>query len=87
MVVFQYQLTTGLWFPLDPVVVGILKHLKIFIHQLRLALYMWVCKMTKVTPSPERFAYTHQVHKQPRTVTGISASSGEEVKRKGTSGA
>lgn len=54
---------------LGSIVVGILKHLKIFLHQLtpnafvRLALYMWVCKTTKVTPWPEWFAYTRRVHK------------------------
>lgn len=44
---------------------------------------MWVCKMTKVTPSPQGFAYAHRVHKQPRIVTGVSGSSSEEVKYEG----
>lgn len=60
VVVFQDQFSAGLRFPLDPVVVGILGHLKIFLHQLtpnafvRLALYMWICWTTKVNPSLER---------------------------------
>lgn len=89
VVVSQDQFGVGLRFPLDPIVIGILKHLKIFIHHLtlnafvRLAVYMWVCRMTKVNPTPEGFAYAHRVHMKPRTVTGVSRSSGEEVEYEG----
>lgn len=89
VVVFQDQFAAGLQFPLDPIVIGILKHLKIYIHQLtpnasvRLALYMWVCRTMKVNPLPKGFAYAHRVHKQPQTITGVSRSSREEVEYEG----
>lgn len=89
MVVFQDQFSVGLRFPLELVVVGILRYLKIFLHQLapnafvQLAFYMWICRTTKVNPSPEEFAYMHRVHKQPHSVTGVSRSSGEEIEYEG----
>lgn len=92
VVMFRDMFYAGLPFPLDPVVVGILKHLKISLHQLtqnafiRLSPYMWICKTMKVTSSPEGFAFVHRVHKQPRVITGTSCSSGVEVKREGQFG-
>lgn len=86
VVVFQDMFYARLWFPLDPVVVGILKHLKISLHQLTpnaFVRYMWVYKTTKVTLSPEGFSYVHRVHKQPRIIVGASRNSGEEVKTEG----
>jgi hypothetical protein len=35
---------------------------------LRLAVYMWICRTTKIKPSAEGLASAHQVHHQRRTV-------------------
>jgi hypothetical protein len=46
----------------------------IYLHQLtpnailRFAVYMWICRTTKIKPSAEGFASAHQVHHQRRTV-------------------
>lgn len=57
VVIFRDLLTAGLSFPLDLLVVGILRVWNLYLHQLtpnafvRMALYMWVCKTSRVTPS------------------------------------
>jgi hypothetical protein len=61
-------------FPLHPAVVDILRYFDIYFHQLtpnailRLSVYMWICRTTKIKPSAEGFASTHQVHHQRRTI-------------------
>jgi hypothetical protein len=35
---------------------------------LRLSVYMWICRTTKIKPSAEGFASAHQVHHQRRMV-------------------
>jgi hypothetical protein len=74
VVIFRDLLYAGLRFPLHPIVVAILRYFDIFLHQLtpnailRLSVYMWICRTTKIKPSPEGFASSHQVHHQRRTV-------------------
>jgi hypothetical protein len=74
VVIFRDLLFAGLWFPLYPVVVDILQYFDIYLHQLtpnailRLLVYMWICRTTKIKPSAEGFASVHQVHHQRRTV-------------------
>jgi hypothetical protein len=47
----------GLRFPLHPAVVDILRYFDIYLHQLtpnailRLSVYMWICRTTKIKPS------------------------------------
>jgi hypothetical protein len=71
-------LYAGLRFPLHPAVVDILRYFDIYLHQftpnaiLRLSVYMWICRTTKIKPSTEGsaegFALAHQVHHRRRTV-------------------
>jgi hypothetical protein len=67
-------LFAGLRFPLHPAVVDILRYFGVYFHQLtpnailRLLIYMWICRTTKIKPSAELFASAHQVHHQRRTV-------------------
>jgi hypothetical protein len=74
VVIFRDLLYAGLWFPLHPAVVDILRYFDIFLHQLtpnailRLSVYMWICRTTNIKPSAEGFASAHQVHHQRRTV-------------------
>jgi hypothetical protein len=74
VVIFQDLLFAGLRFPLHPAVVNILRYFDIYLHQLtpnailRLSVYMWICRTTKIKPSAEGFASAHQVHHQRRTV-------------------
>lgn len=80
VVISRDLLTTGIHFPLDPVVVSILRVWKMYLHQLtpntfvRLQLYMWVYKTSRVTPSAEGFAYAHRVHKQSSIMKVYSSS-------------
>jgi hypothetical protein len=74
VVIFRDLLYTGLQFPLHPTVVDILRYFDIYLHQLtpnailRLSVYMWICRTTKIKPSAEGFSLAHQVHHQWRTV-------------------
>jgi hypothetical protein len=74
VVIFRDLLYAGLRFPLHPAVVDILRYFDIYLHQLtpnailRLSVYMWICRTTKIKPSAEGFASAHQVHHQRRTV-------------------
>jgi hypothetical protein len=74
VVFFRDLLYAGLRFPLHPAVVDILRYFDIYLHQLtpnailRLSVYMWICRTTKIKPSAEGFASAHQVHHQRRTV-------------------
>jgi hypothetical protein len=74
LVIFRDLLFAGLWFPLHLAVVNILRYFDIYLHQLtpnailRLSVYMWICRTTKIKPSAEGFASAHQVHHQRRTV-------------------
>jgi hypothetical protein len=74
VVIFWDLLFVRLWFPLHPAVVDILRYFDIYLHQLtpnailRLSVYMWRCRTTKIKPSTEGFASVHQVHHQCRTV-------------------
>lgn len=58
VVVFRDMFDAVLRFPLDPVIADILDHFKIRLHQLtpnafvRLSLYMWVCKTTRIPVTP-----------------------------------
>jgi hypothetical protein len=72
VVIFRDLLFAGLRFPLHPVVVGILRYFDIYLHQLtpnailRLSVYTWICRTTKIKPSAEGVASAHQVHHQRR---------------------
>jgi hypothetical protein len=74
VVIFRDLMYAGLRFPLHPAVVDILRYFDIYLHQLtpnailRLSVYMWICRTTKIKPSAEGFASAHQVHHQRRTV-------------------
>jgi hypothetical protein len=74
VVIFRDLLYAGLRFPLHPAVVDILRYFVIYLHQLmsntilRLSVYMWICRTTKIKPFAEGFASAHQVHHQRRTV-------------------
>jgi hypothetical protein len=74
VVIFRDLLYVGLRFPLHPAVVDILRYFDIYLHQLtpiailRLSVYMWICRTTKIKPSAEGFASAHQVHHQRRAV-------------------
>jgi hypothetical protein len=74
VVISQDLLFAGLRFPLHLVIVDILRYVDIYLHQLtpnailRLSVYMWICRTTKIKPSAEGFASTHQLHHQRRTV-------------------
>jgi hypothetical protein len=74
VVIFRDLLYAGLRFPLHPAVVDILWYFDIYLHQLtpnailRLSVYMWICRTTKIKPSAEGLASAHQVHHQRRTV-------------------
>jgi hypothetical protein len=74
VVIFRDLLYAGLRFPLHPAVVDILRYFDIYLHQLtpnailRLSVYMWMCRTTKIKPSAEGFASAHQVHHQRRTI-------------------
>jgi hypothetical protein len=74
VVIFRDLLYAGLRFPLHPTVVDILLYFDIYLHQLtpnailRLSVYMWICRTTKIKPSAEGFTSAHQVHHQRRTV-------------------
>nr|CAB3489559.1 unnamed protein product [Digitaria exilis] len=87
-VVFRDMFDAGLRFPLDPVIVVILDHFKIRLHQLtpnafvRLSLYLWISKTTGIPASAKGFAFTHRVHKQPRSVA-LARKDGSEVRREG----
>jgi hypothetical protein len=66
VVIFCDLLYAGLRFPLHPAVVDILRYFDIYLHQLttnailRLSVYMWICRTTKIKPSAEGFASAHQ---------------------------
>jgi hypothetical protein len=85
VVIFLDLLFAGLRFPLHPVVVDILRYFDIYLHQLtpnvilRLSVYMWICRTTKIKPSAEGFASAHQVHHQCRTV--FEEERGQSVKK------
>jgi hypothetical protein len=70
VVIFRDLLYAGLRFPLHPAVVDILRYFDIYLHQLtpnailRLSVYMWICRTTKIKPSAEGYASAHQVHHQ-----------------------
>jgi hypothetical protein len=57
VVIFRDLLFAGLRFPLHPAVVDILWYFDIYLHQLtpnailRLSVYMWICRTTKIKPS------------------------------------
>jgi hypothetical protein len=74
VVIFRDLLYSGLRFPLHPAVVDILWYFDIYLHQLtpnailRLLVYMWICRTTKIKPSAKGFASAHQVHHQRQTV-------------------
>jgi hypothetical protein len=74
VVIFRDLLFAGLRFPLHPAVGDILRYFDIYLHQLtpnailRLSVYMWICRITKIKPSAEGFASAHQVHHQRHTV-------------------
>jgi hypothetical protein len=59
VIVFHDFFTTGLWFPLDPIVVEIFKLFKVFLHQvtptsfLRLNIYMWLVKICRWSGAPK----------------------------------
>jgi hypothetical protein len=54
VVIFRDLLYAGLRFPLHPAVVDILRYFDIYLHQLtpnailRLSVYMWICRTTKI---------------------------------------
>jgi hypothetical protein len=74
VVIFRDLLFAGLWLPLHPTVVDILRYFDIYLHELtpnailRLSVYMWICHTTKIKPSAVGFASAHQVHHQCRIV-------------------
>jgi hypothetical protein len=74
VIIFCDLLYARLRFPLHPAVVDILRYFVIYLHQLmpntilRLSVYMWICRTTKIKPSAEGFTSAHQVHHQQRTV-------------------
>jgi hypothetical protein len=74
VVIIRDLLFAELRFPLHPTIVDILQYFDIYLHQLtpnailRLLVYMWICRTTKIKPSAEGFASVHQVHHQRRTV-------------------
>jgi hypothetical protein len=74
VVIFRDLLFARLRFPLHPVVIDILRYFVIYLHQLtpnailRLSVYMWICRTTKIKPSAEGFALAHQVQHQRHTV-------------------
>jgi hypothetical protein len=74
VVIFRDLLFAGLRFPLHPTVVDILRYFDIYLHQLtpntilRLSVYIWICRTTKIKTSAEGFASAHQVHHQRHTV-------------------
>jgi len=86
VVVFRDHFVSGLRFPLDPVVVDILKHCGVYLHQLtpnafvRLNIYMWVCKSTKIKASVEGFLYAHKVHKLSKAQLHTHPSKGDVEK-------
>ena len=75
VVVFRDLFTTGLRMPLDPVVVDIFRLFKVFLHQMtptsivRLNLYMWLAKTSRLSPSAEGFARAFRVHYQPNKIS------------------
>jgi hypothetical protein len=74
VVIFRDLLFVGLRFPLHPTVVDILWYFDIYMHQLtpnailRLSVYMWICRTTKIKNSAKGFTSAHQVHHQCCTV-------------------
>jgi hypothetical protein len=74
VVIFRDLFFDGLRFPLHPTIVDILRYFDIYLHQLtpnailRLSVYMWICRTTKIKPSAKGFTSAHQVHHQRCTV-------------------
>lgn len=88
VVVFQDVFEAGLRFLFDSVIVDILDHFKIRLHQLtpdafvQLSLYLWVCKTTGIPASAKGFAFTHRVHKQPRSIMLVREDGSEARKER-----
>ncbi|CAN6372771.1 unnamed protein product [Urochloa humidicola] len=86
VVIYRDQLFSGLRFPLDPVVIEILKEYGVFLHQLtpnglgRLTVCMWVCKTTKIKPFVAIFMYAHQIHKQMKVLPYVHKNKGQVEK-------
>ncbi|RLN41122.1 hypothetical protein C2845_PM01G44620 [Panicum miliaceum] len=74
VIIFRDFFSTGLRFPLDPVVIQILEAFDIKFHQLmpnafiRLGPYFWVSKTCQLQPTIEGCGFAHRVHFQRKTV-------------------
>jgi hypothetical protein len=74
VVIFRDLLFAGLQFLRYFVIIDILRYFYIYLHQLtpnailRLSVYMWICRTTKIKPSAEGFTSAHQMHHQHHTV-------------------
>lgn len=72
VVVFRDFFIAGLRFPVDPVLVEVLRLYGMYTHQLTpnsfvwLNLYFWLVKTLRFQPSAEGFAFIHKVHFQPK---------------------
>ena len=72
VVVFREFFVADLLFPLDPMVVDILRLYGIFYHQLMpntmLSLYFWLTKAYRSAPSAKGFTHAYTMHYQSKTV-------------------
>ena len=74
VVVFRDFFTAGFRFPLDSVVVDILRLFTIYLHQMtptsfiRLNLFMLLAKTGRVELTAEAFACVFRIHYQPKTI-------------------
>lgn len=83
VIVFRDFVVTGLRFPMDPVLIDILRQYNIYLQQLtpnsfvRLNIYFRLKKTCCFSPSAEGFAYAHKIHYQLKTISFILPN-GEE---------
>lgn len=83
VVVFRDFFVVGLRFPVNPVLVDILRLYGMYTHQLtpnafvRLNLYFWLVKTCGFRLSAEGFAFIHKVHFQPKAVSAADDSGPE----------
>ena len=68
VIVFRNFFTTGLRFPLDPVVMDIFRLFTVYVHQMtptsfvRLNLFMWLAKTGRIAPTADAFAQVFRIH-------------------------
>jgi hypothetical protein len=75
VIVFRDFFTTGLFFPLDPVVMDIFRLFTVYVHQMtptsfvRLNLFMWLAKTGRIAPTANAFAQVFHIHYQLKSIT------------------